>query len=298
MDERHELIRHIQRIELETGILAGGISTGLHRSRFQGQGIEFSEIREYVHGDDIRSIDWNVTARYNHPFIREYTEERDQMFCLVADISGSGTFGSATTKQRKILELVAGLAFAAITNHDRVGLCLFSDRVERFIPAKRGKKHLVSLLNTFIDHQPVSGRTDLGAAAQYLVTALPRKSTIIILSDFISPSFNRPLKVLSRQHEVIAIRIIDPRERELPAVGCIELEDPETGEQVLADTSDDAFRERYRLLVADAERALYQTFLQNHIRELVLLTDEPYANALTAFFRGLSNRRRSYARIL
>ena len=256
MDDRSELIRQIRQIELKTGILVEGLRSGLHHSVFRGQGIEFSEIREYVPGDDIRSIDWKVTARYNHPFVKEFTEERDQTFYFMADISGSGSFGSDVTKQRKILELVASLGFAALKNNDRVGLCLFSDRVEKFIPARRGKKHLVGCLNTLIDHRPVSDRTDLGAAARFLANVLTRKSSVIILSDFISPPFMLPLKCLRRRHEVIALRVTDEREREIPDVGHIELEDPETGEQLLVDTSDRAFRERYRALVREAETAL------------------------------------------
>ncbi|MCK9630873.1 MAG: DUF58 domain-containing protein [Methanoregula sp.] len=298
MEGRNELIRQIKKIELRTGILVEGLQSGLHHSVFKGQGIEFADIREYVPGDDIRSIDWKVTARYNHPFIKEYTEERDQTFYFIADISGSGTFGSRTTKQQKILELIASLGFAALKNNDRVGLCLFSDRVEKFIPAKRGKKHLVGILNTLIDHKPVSDRTDIGTAVKFLVTALSRKSSVIILSDFISPDFMLPLRILCRRHEVIALRISDERERELPDVGYIELEDPETGEQLLVDTSDQAFRERYRTLVEDAEKTLHHEFMKNRIHELALTTDEPYEIPVKTFFAGLAGRRRYHDGIL
>ncbi|MCK9602370.1 MAG: DUF58 domain-containing protein, partial [Sphaerochaeta sp.] len=176
MEDRSELIRQIRKIELSTGILVEGLQSGLHHSVFRGQGIEFAEIREYVPGDDIRSIDWKVTARYNHPFVKEYIEERDQTFYFMADISDSGSFGSETTKQKKILELVASLGFAALKNNDRVGLLLFSDRVEKFIPAHRGRKHLVGILSTMINHKPVSDRTDLGVAARFLAKVLSRRS--------------------------------------------------------------------------------------------------------------------------
>lgn len=298
MEDRNGLIRQIKRIELKTGILAGGLQSGLHHSMFRGQGIEFSEIREYVPGDDIRSIDWKVTARYNHPFIKEYTEERDQTFYFMADCSGSGTFGSDTTKHRKCLELISSLGFAALKNNDRVGLCLFSDRVEKFIPAKRGKKHLVAILNTLIDHEPASGRTDLGAAATFLANVLTRKCSVIILSDFISPSFMLPLRILRRRHEVIALRVVDEREREIPDIGYIELEDPETGEQVLVDTSDQGFRERYRALAGEAETALHHDFAKNRIPSLALTTDEPYEIPLRTFFKGMAGRRRYHAGIL
>ena len=298
MEDRKELIRQLTQIELSTGILVEGLQAGLHHSVFKGQGIEFSEIREYVPGDDIRSIDWKVTARYNHPFIKEFAEERDQTFYLMADISGSGTFGSKTSKQKKILELIASLGFAAQKNNDRIGLCLFSDRVEKFIPAKRGKKHLVSILSTVIDHTPVSDRTDLGAAATFLSRVLARRSSVIILSDFISPAFVLPLKILARRHEVIAIRVTDAREQEIPDIGLVELEDPETGEQVLVDTSDEGFRERYRALVAGTETTLHHTLAKNRISELVLMTDEPYEIPVKRFFLGLSGRRRYHAGVL
>jgi len=298
MEDRSELIRQIRKIELSTGILVEGLQSGLHHSVFRGQGIEFAEIREYVPGDDIRSIDWKVTARYNHPFVKEYIEERDQTFYFMADISDSGSFGSETTKQKKILELVASLGFAALKNNDRVGLLLFSDRVEKFIPAHRGKKHLAGILNTMIDHKPVSDRTDLGVAARFLAKVLSRRSSVIILSDFISPDFMRPLRILRQRHEVIALRVRDERERELPDVGLIELEDPETGEQVLVDTSDEEFRERYRELVCEAETTLHHDLARHRIHDLAISTDEPYEIPLKRFFSGIAGRRDHYAGIL
>jgi len=239
-----------------------------------------------------------VTARYNHPFIKEFTEERDQTFYFVVDISGSSGFGSDTTKQRKILEVTASLAFAAVKNNDRIGLVLISDRVEKYIPAKRGRKHLASLFNVMIDHVAVSQKTDLAVAAKFLAGALSRRSSIVILSDFASPSFSLPLRILRRRHEVLAIRITDPREQELPDVGLIELEDSETGEQILVDTSDPAFRQRYRDLVAGADDEMHTEFARNRIREVALSTDEPYDIPLKRFFAGVAQRRSGYVRVL
>jgi len=298
MDDRTELIRQLKKIDLATGVLVEGLQSGLHHSVFKGQGVEFSEIREYVPGDDIRSIDWKVTARYNHPFIKEFTEERDQTFYFVVDISGSAGFGSDTTKQRKILEVTASLAFAAVKNNDRIGLVLFSDRVEKYIPAKRGRKHLAALFNVMIDHVAASQKTDLSVAVKFLATILSRRSSVVILSDFVAPSFSLPLRILRRRHEVLAIRITDPRELELPDVGLIELEDSETGEQILVDTSDPAFRQRYRELVAGAEDEMHVEFARNRIREVTLLTDEPYDIPLKRFFAGVAQRRSGYARVL
>ncbi|MDD1702660.1 MAG: DUF58 domain-containing protein [Methanoregula sp.] len=298
MEDRAELIRQLKKIDLSTGVLVEGLQSGLHHSVFKGQGVEFSEIREYVPGDDIRSIDWKVTARYNHPFIKEFTEERDQTFYFVVDISGSAGFGSDTTKQRKILEVTASLAFAAVKNNDRIGLVLFSDRVEKYIPAKRGRKHLAGVFNVMIDHKAASQKTDLGVAVKFLATILSRRSSVVILSDFASPDFFLPLRILRRRHEVLAIRINDPREQELPDIGLIELEDPESGEQVLVDTSDPGFRERYSDLVATADEKMHADFARNRIREVALLTDEPYDIPLKRFFAGVAQRRSGYVRVL
>lgn len=297
-EDRKELIRHVKKVGLTTNALVGGLQSGLHHSLFKGQGVEFAEIREYVPGDDVRSIDWKVTARFNHPFIKEYTEERDQTFYLAVDISGSGTFGSDTTKKRKMLEVTASLAFAALRNNDRIGLCLFSDRVEKFIPAKRGKKHLVTILNMLIDYTSVSQKTDVGAALKYLSHRLSRQSSVIVISDFASPDFFLPLKILRQHHEVIAIRITDMRERELPDIGYIELEDPETGEQLLVNTSDRQFRERYNRLVTESDAALAAGFSRAGIGTVPLLTNEPYEIPLKRFFRGLKSGRRTNGRIL
>ncbi|MCK9579322.1 MAG: DUF58 domain-containing protein, partial [Methanoregula sp.] len=291
MEDRSDLIRQLRKIEITTNALVEGLQSGLHHSLFKGHGIEFAEIREYVPGDDVRSIDWKVTARYNRPFIKEYTEERDQAFYFAVDISGSGTFGSETSKQKKMLEVTASLAFAALKNNDRIGLCLFSDRVEKFLPAKRGKKHLISVLNTLIDHRPASPGTDLAAAARYLGTVLARKSSVIILSDFTSPEFMGTLRALRRRHEVIAVRISDEREYELPDVGTLALEDPETGEQVIVDTSDTGFRERYSALAKDADTTLTADLFRAGIGCVSIRTTDPYDIPLQRFFRGMKRRR-------
>jgi uncharacterized protein (DUF58 family) len=297
MDDRAELIRQIKKIDIATGVLVEGLQSGLHHSVFKGQGIEFTEIREYVPGDDIRSIDWKVTARYDHPYIKEFTEERDQTFHFVVDISGSSGFGSLSTKERKIFEVTASLAFAAVRNNDRVGLVLFSDRVEKFIPAKRGRKHLAGLFNTMIEHKAVSKKTDLSTALKFLGTVLSRHSSVVILSDFASSSFLLPLRILRRRHEVIAIRVTDPREQDLPDVGFIELEDPETGDQVLVNTSDPGIRHRYHELVAESDKKMHIDFVRNRIGEVVLSTNEPYDIPLKRFFTGVAKMRWVYARV-
>lgn len=298
MDDRAGLIRRLKKIEITTNALVEGLQPGPHESLFLGRGMEFADIREYVPGDDIRAIDWKVTARYNHPFVREYTEERDQTFYFAVDISGSGTFGSSSTKQEKILEVTAGLAFSALKNNDRIGLCLFSDRIEKFVPARRGKKHLVTVLNTLIDHEPVSRKTDIAPAARFLGNVLRRRSSLIFISDFAIPSAGTVLNVLSRRHEVIAVRVTDPREHYLPDAGIVTLEDPETGEQVTADTSDAGFRDRYAALVAEAGENLAAGFSRAGIGTVSLMTTDPYDIPLRRFFSGMRQKRRRNGRLL
>jgi uncharacterized protein (DUF58 family) len=298
MDDRAGLIRQLKKIELITNALVEGLQPGLHHSLFRGRGMEFADIREYVPGDDVRAIDWKVTARYNHPFVREYTEEHDQTFYFVVDISGSGTFGSLTTKQEKMLEVTAGLAFAALRNNDRIGLCLFSNRVEKFLPAHGGKKHLVTLLNTLVDYEPVSPKTDIAAVARFLGTVLRRRSSLIVLSDFQAPYAVEALKLLCRRHEVIAVRVTDVREQNLPDVGTVVLEDLETGEQVTVDTSDAAFRSQYAARVAVSGQKLAAGFSRAGIGNVSLMTTDPYDILLNRFFRGMKRKRRRNGRLL
>jgi uncharacterized protein (DUF58 family) len=292
MEDRNELICELQKIELTTKILVEGLHSGEHHSVFKGHGVEFADIREYVAGDDIRSIDWKVTARFNRPFVREFTEERDQTFYFLVDVSGSGLFGSEVTKQRKILEVFASLAFAALRNHDRVGLCLFSDRIEKFIPAKRGKKHLVSVIDALITHHPASKKTDLSQALRFLFRILSRRSSVIILSDFTSLAFFPALAILRKRHEVIAVRVTDKREQELPDIGRIALEDPEKGDQIVVDTSDSGFRARYAILVQHFERKTTDRFTRAGVGTVALSTDEPYEIPLRRFFRDMKTGRR------
>lgn len=297
METRRDLIRQINRIDLATGVLVEGLQTGRHHSVFRGHGLEFADIREYVPGDDVRSIDWKVTARLDRPFVREYTEERDQTFYFVVDISGSGSFGSGETKQKKMLEVTASLAFAALRNNDRIGMCLCSDRVEKFLPAGRGRKHLVALFNVLIDHRAASPKTDLRAAARFLGSVLSRRSSIIILSDFATPDFRASLRLLGRRHEIIGIQVSDLRECELPDIGRVVFEDPETGEQVFADTSDPAFRARYHTLVREADDAAAAGFRQAGGGFLPLRTTDRYDIPLKRFFAGLKRGGKCHGRV-
>lgn len=297
-DRRKELIRQIKRIDITTKQVVQGLRAGYHHSVFRGQGIEFAEIREYVPGDDIRAIDWKVTARLSRPFIKQFAEEREQTFYVVLDVSGSGGFGSSVTRQRRAIEIAASLIFAAVENNDRIGLCLVSDQVEKFVRAKGGRRHAVRLLNIILDNKPCSRRTDLAAALRFLCHVLKRRSSVILISDFDSPPFFRDLAILRRRHEVIAIRLTDPVEENLPDVGLLALEDLESGEQVLVDTSDEEFRERYRRLVAGSEEELDHELMQSGTAFISVLTTEPYDVPLKQLFGGVPGRRRFRGRIL
>lgn len=286
-----DLIKRISEVEIYTKIYVEGLQAGQHMSVFKGQGIEFTDIREYVPGDDIRAIDWNVTARLNHPYVKEFTEERDQTFYIAADYSGSGRFGTEIPKFERMIEICASIGFAALKNNDRIGLCIFTDRVEKFIPARRGRKHLIRILNTMISFTPGSGATDIGPAVTFLSKAIRRRSSIILISDFYTDGFQKPLRILNNRHEVIAIRLTDPRESELPDVGLIELEDPETGEQVLVDTSDEYVRSEYKRCVSEEEEKISSSFRRCRISCADLKTSDRYDIALKKFFSGEIRRR-------
>lgn len=286
-----ELIKQIKKIDISTGILVEGLQSGLHMSIFKGQGIEFTDIREYVPGDDIRAIDWNVTARMNHPYIKEFTEERDQTYYFVFDKSGSGMFGSNISKEQKMLEVAASLMFAALRNNDKIGLCIFTNSVECFIPARRGRKHLIMLLNALISHQPASKQTNIGETLRYLSKIVKRRSSFFIISDFYDDSFYASLKIMKKHHEVTAVRVTDPHEEELPDVGLIELEDTETGEQLLIDTSDEELRAKYLKIKEDADRELVSTFAKCRAQIVDLTTEMPYDIPLKQFFAGKTGRR-------
>jgi uncharacterized protein (DUF58 family) len=282
-----ELVRLIRSVDLITRARVTGQKAGVHISLFKGQGIEFSEIREYIPGDDIRAIDWKVTARYGIPYVKEFTEERDQTFYFVIDLSGSHAFGSTVSKYRMMLEIYASLVFAAVRYHDRAGLIIVTDQVERFIPARSGRAHAVHLIHEVINYSPKSTGSDLRPALTHILTRLRRMASVILISDFYMPDFSRELSLLKQHHEVYAIRISDPRESELPDVGLIELEDAETGEQILIDTSDDLFREEYRKAVEEADALTTSVFRRCHVPVEQVKTTDDWLNPLQRLFADM-----------
>ena len=279
-----ELVRLIRSVDLITRARVTGQKAGVHISLFKGQGIEFSEIREYIPRDDIRAIDWKVTARYGIPYVKEFTEERDQTFYFVIDLSGSHAFGSMVSKYRMMLEIYASLVFAAVRYHDRAGLIIVTDHVERFIPARSGRAHAVHLIHEVINHTPKSTGSDIRPAFHHILTRLRRMASVILLSDFYMPDFTRELGQLRQHHEVYAIRVSDPRESDIPDVGLIELEDAETGEQILIDTSDVQFRDDYQRAVEESEASISAVFKRCHVPMELVRTSDDWLTPLQKLF--------------
>lgn len=286
MTQTKEILKKIKKLDITTKQLSDGIISGNHNSIFKGQGIEFSEIRDYRAGDDIRSIDWKVTARFNSPYIKEFIEERDLQVYFVIDVSGSGSFGTHISKQEKSLEIIASLMFAALRNNDGVGIFLITDHVEKYIPVKKGKKHLLQSLNILTSFTPNSTKTNLKNPLEHISRIIKRKSLIFVISDFIDGTeYLKPLKILRKRHDILALRIIDSREKEIPDVGMIELEDDETGEQILVDTSDEEFRNSYSRLITERDLQFQKTMKKNKIDTISFLTDQKYSDSLKKFFK-------------
>lgn len=286
MMEVEQILKSVKNLEITTRRLVDGLVAGNFNSKFKGQGIEFSEIRDYRYGDDIRAIDWNVTARFNHPYIKEYIEERDLRIYVMFDFSASGNFGNIIEKKRKAIEIASALIMSAVRNSDKSGLCLFTEDVEKFIPARKGKKHALKLIRELVTHTPKFYGTNLENAVNKFLKLVKKKSVVFIVSDFFSEDFEKQIGMLNRKHDLVALRVNDKREMELEDVGLIELEDEETGEQVLVDTSDKDFRNAYEKQIDEEEKRLKSIFRRQGVSELRLFTDESHEIALKRFFRS------------
>ena len=284
-----ETLKKIRRVQIRTrAILESGI-VGSYHAVFKGRGMEFAEVREYQPGDDVRTIDWNVTARMGTPYVKKYVEERDLTLVLLVDLSGSQRFGSQYLLKRDYAaELAAVLAFSAVANQDRVGAVLFTDRIEAHIPPARGRDHALRIVRDLLAVEPSSAGTDLAAALRFTHRVMKRRGIVAVLSDFQDQGFERPLGMLRRRHDVIAIQLWDPRESEVPAVGLVTLSDPETGERIVVDTSDPVVRRR--LLVSTVEQ-MRDVFRKTRVDVLPLSTAESYERPLAAFFKARERRR-------
>ena len=286
-----EILKKVRHIEIATRGLVNDIFSGEYHSVFKGRGMTFAEVREYQYGDDIRSIDWNVTARTGAPFVKVYEEERELTVVLVVDVSASGNFGTRERMKGELaVELSAVLAFSAIKNNDKIGLILFSDHVEKFVPPRKGRKHVLRVLRELLFHRPLSRGTDIGGALEYLSRVVPRRGVVFLVSDFMDKGFSRPLSVAGRRHDLIAVRLKDERERNLPPLGLMEMEDPETGERIVVNTADQEFRDAFERRSRNDWAQLDRDFLRSQVDVIDIETGQPYVKPLMRFFRTRARR--------
>lgn len=286
-----EILKKVRRIQIFTTRMVQDVFAGEYQSVFKGRGMEFEEVREYQPGDDVRTIDWNVTARTGNPYVKIYREERELTVMLLADVSASGAFG--TVRQRKadlIAEFCAVLAFAAINNNDRIGLILFTDRVEKYIPPKKGVTHVLRVIRELLYHSPRGRGTDIAVALEFLSRVTTRQTVSFLVSDFFASGYERALGIAAKRHDLIAVAVSDPRERSLPDVGIMELEDPETGERAAVDTGDRGLREAFARITAGREQARDELFASRGIDCIRVDTAEPYVKELMRFFKARERR--------
>jgi uncharacterized protein (DUF58 family) len=288
-----EVLRQIRRLQLKARRAVEDLLGGEYHSVFKGTGIAFEEVREYQPGDDIRAIDWNVSARMGHPFVKRFIEERERTVLLAVDCSGSQRFGTAARQKREVAaELAAVLAFSAVSNNDRVGLLQFTDRVERFVPPRKGTRHVLRLIRDVLFYEPVRRGTSLKGGLDFLNRVLRRRTIVFLLSDFLDEGFEPSFKRAGRRHDLIAVRISDPHEEELPAVGLLELEDAESGERLLLDTADRTVREAFRSAAAERRVTFRQLAARAHTDLVDVSTDGSHLDALIRFFRLRERRLR------
>lgn len=286
------LFRKIRHVEIRTKGLVNNVFGGEYHSAFRGRGIEFSEVRPYQIGDDVRIIDWNVSARMGETYVKLFEEEREQTLLLMVDVSGSEDFGSTGQAKREIAaELCAVLGFSAIRNNDKVGLLLFSDRVERFVPPRKGRRHVLRLVRDLFVHEAQSRGTAITTALDHALHVLRRRAIIILVSDFLDDGYAKKLRTLSQKHDVVAVRLLDPREEALPAIGLVTLADAETGRPVLVDTSSKAARAAFAQRAADREATVRDTLRSARVDTITVRTDEDYVDPLVAFFRRRNRER-------
>jgi uncharacterized protein (DUF58 family) len=289
-----ELAKKIRYIQIYTTKVVNDVLAGEYVSVFKGRGMEFDEVREYQPGDDVRSIDWNVTARAGKPFIKKYREERELTVMFLVDLSASGSFGSIRqTKNELAAEICALLAFAAIKNNDKVGLIVFTDQVEMFIPPGKGARHVLRVIREILSFRPGRTRTDIAVALDYLGRVQSRRAVVFVISDFQAEGFERSLRVLGRRHDVIAVSVSDSKELALPDAGLIELEDSETGETVLIDTGSREVRKRYESLSLERAGKLSELLRSTGIDQIRIETGRAYLRDMMAFFRNRERRRRA-----
>ena len=284
--ETSDLLKRVRQIEIKTRGLSNNIFAGQYHSAFKGKGMSFSEVREYQYGDDVRDIDWNVTPRYNKPFVKVFEEERELTVMLLIDVSNSLDFG--TVKQLKkdmVTEIAATLAFSAIQNNDKIGVIFFSDRIEKFIPPKKGRKHILYIIRELLDFKPESKRTDIKIAVEYLTNVIKKRCTTFMISDFIDENdFRNALTIANRKHDIVAIQVYDRRMAELPDVGLMKVRDAETGHEQWIDTSSRALRRAHNDWWIQRQGVLNETFTKSNVDSVSIRTDQDYVKSLLNLF--------------
>lgn len=289
--EASELLKKVRKIEIKTRGLSRNIFAGEYHSAFKGRGMAFSEVREYQYGDDIRNIDWNVTARFNNPFIKIYEEERELTVMLLVDVSNSRVFGTQTQlKKNLITEISAVLSFSAIQNNDKIGVILFSDKVEKFIPPKKGRTHILRIIRELIEYTPDNKDTNISEALRFLTNAIKKRSTAFLISDFIddekgTPRFDEAIRIANRKHDIIGLKIYDKREKELPSVGIIRMKDAETGEYAWVDTTSINLRRNYAKWHRTMDESVNEILVRAGVDFVSIATDEDYVKPLINLFK-------------
>ena len=284
--ETSDLLKQVRRIEIKTRGLSQNIFAGEYHSAFKGLGMTFAEVRVYQYGDAVRSIDWNVPARFGHPYVKVFEEERELTVMLLIDVSGSRDFGTVSKMKKDIFtEVAATLAFSTIQNNDKIGVIFFSDRIEKFIPPQKGRKHVLHIIRELIDFEPESNRTDIAGALRYLTNAIRKRSTAFVISDFMDDGFEKELQIANRKHDIAALQVYDVRETELPNVGLIKLKDAETGERIWVDTSDRRLRTAYRNHWGERQLDLQKAFVKAGVDWVSMSTSDDYVRALMALFK-------------
>lgn len=285
--ETQEILKKVRKIEIKTRRLSANIFAGQYHSVFKGRGMAFSEVREYQFGDDVRDIDWNVTARFNRPYVKVFEEERELTVMLLIDVSGSLDFGTDRQMKRDMVtEIAATLAFSAIQNNDKIGVIFFSDKIEKYIPPKKGRKHILYIIREMIDFQPESRKTDVRGALEFLSGVSKRRCTAFILSDFyVRNDFQQSLSIANRKHDVVAIQVYDHRGRELPDVGLMRVVDAETGYEQYVDTSSKSTRKAYSLYWNNRQKKLLETFNKSNVDSISIATNDDYVKAMMMLFK-------------
>ena len=288
--ETSEIIKKVRKIEIKTRGLSSNIFAGQYHSAFKGRGMAFSEVREYQFGDDVRDIDWNVTARFHRPYVKVFEEERELTVMLLIDVSGSLDFGTQRQMKRDMVtEIAATIAFSAIQNNDKIGVVFFADKIEKYIPPKKGRKHILYIIREMLDFQPESKRTDVKQAVEFLSSVQKRRTTAFILSDFyVRHDFQQSLQICNRKHDVVAIQVYDVRAKELPDVGLMKVVDAETGFEQYVDTGSRKLRQAYQRYWMGRQAELYETFNKSNVDHVSIATNEDFVKSLLLLFKQRS----------